>query len=126
MLMTGKRFGPTPPARAPTLRLFDTGYSALPLNNPDRHKFDYDPSSFDHTHVFTGSYVWQSPTLNGHSSLIHHLFGDYELGGIVSATSGHPITLRKAPNSPEPASAMIEERLFRVPARIAQRLAGPQ
>ncbi|MCU1315665.1 MAG: TonB-dependent receptor, plug, partial [Candidatus Acidoferrum typicum] len=40
---------------------FDTGYSALPLNNPNRHQFDYGPSSFDHTHVFAGSYVWQSP-----------------------------------------------------------------
>jgi len=72
---------------------FDTGYSALPLNNPDRHKFDYGPSSFDHTHVFTGSYVWQSPNLSAHGSLIHHLFGDYELGGIVSAASGRPITV---------------------------------
>ncbi len=72
---------------------FDTGYSALPLNNPDRHKFDYGPSGFDHTHVFTGSYVWQSPSLRNSSSLIHHLFGDYELGGIVSAASGRPITV---------------------------------
>jgi hypothetical protein len=72
---------------------FDTGYSALPFNDPGRHAFDYGPSSFDHTHVFTGSYVWQSPTLSGHSSLIHHLFGDYQLGGIVSAASGRPITV---------------------------------
>lgn len=72
---------------------FDTGYSALPLNNLGRHKFDYGPSSFDHTHVFTGSYVWQSPSLRNSSSLIHHLFGDYELGGIVSAASGRPITV---------------------------------
>ncbi len=72
---------------------FDTGYSALPLNNPNRHQFDYGPSSFDHTHVFTGSYVWQSPSLKSSGSLIHHLFGDYELGGIVSAASGRPITV---------------------------------
>ena len=72
---------------------FDTGYSALPLNNPNRHSFDYGPSSFDHTHVFTGSYVWQSPSLSGHSSLVHHLLGDYELGGILSAASGRPITI---------------------------------
>jgi hypothetical protein len=72
---------------------FDTGYSALPLNNPERDAFDYGPSSFSHTHVFTGSYVWQSPTLKGHSSLIHHLFGDDELGGIISAASGRPITV---------------------------------
>jgi hypothetical protein len=72
---------------------FDTGYSALPLNNTSRHSFDYGPSSFDHTDVFTGSYVWQSPSLSGHSSLVHHLFGDYELGGILSAASGRPITI---------------------------------
>lgn len=72
---------------------FDTGYSALPLNDPNRHRFDYGPSSFDHTHVFTGSYVWQSPSLKGSGSWIHHLFGDYELGGIVSAASGRPITV---------------------------------
>jgi carboxypeptidase family protein len=72
---------------------FDTGYSALPLNNPNRHQFDYGPSSFDHTHVFTGSYVWQSPSLKSSGSLTHHLFGDYELGGIVSAASGRPITV---------------------------------
>ena len=72
---------------------FDTGYSALPPSNPDRHQFDYGPSSFDHTHVFTGSYVWQSPSLKASGSLIHHLFGDYELGGIISAASGRPITI---------------------------------
>jgi hypothetical protein len=72
---------------------FDTGYSTLPLNNPDRHKFDYGPSSFDHTHVFTGSYVWQSPSLKNSGSLIHHLLGEYEFGGIITAASGRPITV---------------------------------
>jgi hypothetical protein len=72
---------------------FDTGYSTLPFNNPDRHQFDYGPSSFDHTHVFTGSYVWQSPSLKSSGGLIHHLFGDYEFGGIISAASGRPITV---------------------------------
>ncbi len=33
---------------------FDTGYSPLPLSDPNRHRFDYGPSSFDHTHVFSG------------------------------------------------------------------------
>jgi len=72
---------------------FDTGYSTLPLNNPGRHKFDYGPSSFDHTHVFTGSYVWQSPSLKNSGSLIHHLLGEYEFGGIITAASGRPITI---------------------------------
>jgi Carboxypeptidase regulatory-like domain len=72
---------------------FDTGYSTRPFNDPSRHRIDYGPSGFDHTHVFTGSYVWQSPSLKRAGGLIHHLFGDYELGGIVSASSGRPITV---------------------------------
>jgi len=72
---------------------FDNGYSALPLNDPLRHSFDYGPSSFDHTHVFSGSYVWQTPSFRDRGSLFHHLLGDYEFGGIISAASGRPITV---------------------------------
>ena len=72
---------------------FDTGYSPLPLNDPNRHRFDYGPSSFDHTQVFNASYVWQTPSLKGSGSLLRHLFGDYEFSGIVSALSGRPITV---------------------------------
>jgi hypothetical protein len=72
---------------------FDTGYSALPIGNPLRHQFDYGPSSFDHANVFTGSYVWQTPTLKNSSSWVRQMLGDYELGGIVSAASGRPITV---------------------------------
>jgi hypothetical protein len=72
---------------------FDTGYSTMPLNNPNRHSFDSGPSSFDHTHVFTGSYVWQSPSLRSSGPWMHYLLGDYELGGIISAASGRPITV---------------------------------
>ena len=72
---------------------FDTGYSALPLTNPLRHSFDYGPSSFDHTHVFSSSYVWQTPSFSARGSLFHHLLGDYEWGGIISAASARPITV---------------------------------
>jgi hypothetical protein len=72
---------------------FDTGYSTLPLNNPNRHAFDYGPSGFDHRHVFVASYVWQTPSLKNAGALMHHLFGDYEFSGIVSASSGRPFTV---------------------------------
>jgi hypothetical protein len=72
---------------------FDTGYSPLPLSDPNRHRFDYGPSSFDHTHVFSGSYVWQTPSLKGSGAFIHHLLGDYEFSGVVMASSGRPITV---------------------------------
>src|SRR5436190_5610573 len=72
---------------------FDTGYSTLPFNAPGRHKFDYGPSSFDHTHVLTASYVWHSPSIKSSRTLLRYLLGDYEIGGIVSAASGRPITV---------------------------------
>jgi len=70
---------------------FDTGYSALPFNDPNRHRFDYGPSSFDRTHVFGASLVWQSPSLRGQSQLLRHLLGDYEFATNISAASGRPI-----------------------------------
>jgi Carboxypeptidase regulatory-like domain len=72
---------------------FDTGYSTLPLIDPNRHRFDYGPSSFDHRHVFVGSYVWQSPAIRNSRPFLRYLLGDYELGGIISAASGRPITV---------------------------------
>ena len=72
---------------------FDTGYSTLPFNAPGRHKFDYGPSGFDHTHVFTASYVWHSPNIRSSSTFLRYLLGDYEIGGIVSTASGRPITV---------------------------------
>ena len=72
---------------------FDTGYSTLPFSAPGRHKMDYGPSSFDHTHVFTGSYVWHSPTVKSSNTFLRYLLGDYEFGGIISAASGRPITV---------------------------------
>jgi Carboxypeptidase regulatory-like domain/TonB dependent receptor len=72
---------------------FDNGYSALPLSDPRRHRFDYGPSSFDHTHVFTGSYVWQLPNLRSANRAMRTVLGDWQLGGIISAATGRPITV---------------------------------
>jgi hypothetical protein len=70
---------------------FDTGYSALPLSDPNRHRFDYGPSSFDRGQVFGGSVVWQSPSFKNSNAFLHHLVGDYTLAGIVSVATGRPI-----------------------------------
>ncbi|HZR28446.1 MAG TPA: carboxypeptidase regulatory-like domain-containing protein [Terriglobales bacterium] len=77
---------------------FDTGYSALPINNPNRHRFDYGPSGFDHTHVFTASYVWQLPIFSTGNGLLHNLLGGWEWGGIFSAASGRPISVLQGTN----------------------------
>jgi hypothetical protein len=72
---------------------FDAGYSTLPFNAPGRHKMDYGPSGFDHTHVFSGSYVWHSPSIKSSNALLRYVLSDYEIGGIVTAASGRPITV---------------------------------
>ncbi|HEY4049724.1 MAG TPA: carboxypeptidase-like regulatory domain-containing protein [Acidobacteriaceae bacterium] len=72
---------------------FDTGYSALPITDPNRHRFDYGPSSFDHANIFSGSYVYQTPILQNSNSLVRYLLGDYEFAGLVTAVSGRPITV---------------------------------
>jgi hypothetical protein len=77
---------------------FDTGYSVLPLNNPARHSFDYGPSGFDRTHVFTGSYVWQVPASKGAHGWLQHVVSGWEVGGIFSAASGRPITVLQGTN----------------------------
>jgi len=77
---------------------FDTGYSTLPITNPNRHRFDYGPSGFDHTHVFTTSYVWQVPDVFKTNGILHQVFGGWQLGGVFSAASGRPITVLQGTN----------------------------
>ena len=72
---------------------FDTGYSALPLTDPNRHRFDYGPSSFDHANVFSGSYVYETPALPNSGTLMRQLLGGYEFAGLMTAASGRPITV---------------------------------
>ena len=79
---------------------FDGGpYSPVAFNAPNRHRMDYGPSEFDATHVLVGSFVWQTPTLHGRSSFVRAVFGGYELGGIVTASSGRPFTVIEGANN---------------------------
>ena len=77
---------------------FDT-YSARPWDDPLRHQFDRGPSEFDHTHRFVASYVWQLPALATSNRLIHHVLGDWQLSGLVSAQTGRPITILSGANN---------------------------
>jgi hypothetical protein len=69
------------------------GNSPIPYNFPGRHQVDYGPSEFDHTHRFVTSYVWDLPTLSGHSALMRYVVGGWQLSGIVTAQSGGPFTV---------------------------------
>jgi len=77
---------------------FDTS-SALPWDDPQRHRFDYGPSDFDHTHRFVASYVWELPKLAGASGLVRGALGGWQFSGLVQAQTGRPLTVVSGSNN---------------------------
>jgi hypothetical protein len=45
------------------------------------------------THTLVGNYVWEIPKFGVQSALAQHIIGGWEIGGIVTFTSGSPYTL---------------------------------
>jgi carboxypeptidase family protein len=48
---------------------------------------------FDIRHTFTGTVMWEIPSIKNSSALVSTLTGGWELGTIVTATSGAPFTV---------------------------------
>jgi hypothetical protein len=69
------------------------GGSVVPWYFPNFHMMDRGPSDFDRTHSFVTSYVWSLPTLRNTGWLLRGAFGGWELSGIVSASTGDPLTI---------------------------------
>jgi hypothetical protein len=72
--------------------------SARPWDDPLRHQFDQGPSDFDRKHNFVASFVWQLPGLSKSSSLVRSFLGNWQLGGIVNARTGRPLTIVSGTN----------------------------
>jgi hypothetical protein len=72
--------------------------SARPWDDPLRHQFDRGPSDFDRKHNFVASFVWELPGLSKSSSLMRSFLGNWQLGGIVNARSGRPLTILSGTN----------------------------
>jgi hypothetical protein len=70
-----------------------TTVSPIPYWSTGRHKFDYGPSEFNHTHVSDISYEYALPNLNGINPYARQVMGGWELTGILSAYSGDPLTI---------------------------------
>lgn len=66
--------------------------STLPWTNPDRHKFDYGRSDFDHRQIFNASYVWTLPALQSHNVAERLLAGGWMTTGIINYQSGYGLT----------------------------------
>ncbi len=71
---------------------FDTS-SALPWDDANRHRFDYGPSEFDHTHRFVASWIWEMPSLKDHNAVLRAFLGDWQLSGLMQAQTGRPMTV---------------------------------
>jgi hypothetical protein len=54
---------------------------------------DYGRSQLDRTHVFTTSYVYDTPWFSKQEGFVGHLLGGYQLSGIVTINSGLPLTV---------------------------------
>ena len=67
--------------------------SALPWTDPNRHLFDYGRSASDVTHRLVVSYVWMLPSLSHANRFMRTTAGNWELTGIMTATTGSPFTV---------------------------------
>src|SRR5207245_2754138 len=72
--------------------------SARPWDDPLRHQFDRGPSDFDRKHNFAASFIWQLPRLSKLNILARSILGHWQLGGIVSARTGRPLTIVSGTN----------------------------
>jgi hypothetical protein len=67
--------------------------------NPNNWAQDRGPSSFDRTHRFTGSVVWEVPSVRGEyfgsipTAIIHSVLGGWQLSGIIAAQTGSPFSV---------------------------------
>lgn len=57
--------------------------------------FNYGPSDFDQTHIFTVNYIWDVPGLSRlwENKVIRSVFDGWQISGITSYASGKPKTL---------------------------------
>lgn len=71
-----------------------TGISTIPWTMPEeRHRFDYGPSDFNHTHILVVSYDWPLPAFQNFDRVARLLIGNWEYTGVFTANSGFPMTV---------------------------------
>jgi hypothetical protein len=63
------------------------------ISNPFNYASDRGPSSFDRTHAFVLSYLWELPKLQHAPPVLRYVLGGWQNNGIVSAYSGLPFTV---------------------------------
>jgi outer membrane receptor protein involved in Fe transport len=61
---------------------------------------DRGPAASDITHYFSGSWVYQLPSLAGQAAVIRHAIGGWQATGMVRAQTGLPVTLTQSSSTP--------------------------
>ena len=65
---------------------------STPINSYEASSVERGIASFDRTHVFTASYIWEIPFARGLASWQRKVLDGWQVSGITSAQSGNPIT----------------------------------
>jgi hypothetical protein len=67
--------------------------SGMSFYDPRQHAFETGPATFDHTHHFVVSYVWNLPKLNGSNYATRLALGGWQWTGLYNVTTGDPLTV---------------------------------
>jgi hypothetical protein len=62
-------------------------------NDPSKPRQAYASSDFDRTHVFTISYIYQLPTIEGASGWVNKVVNGWGVQGVTVAPSGQPFSV---------------------------------
>lgn len=65
---------------------------STPISSYEASSVERGIASFDRTHVFTASYIWEIPFAKGLHSWERKVLNGWQVSGITSAQSGNPIT----------------------------------
>jgi Carboxypeptidase regulatory-like domain len=67
--------------------------SGMSFYDPRQHAFETGPATFDHTHHFVLSYVWNLPKFAGSNYAVRAIAGGWQWTGIYNLTTGDPLTI---------------------------------
>jgi hypothetical protein len=67
--------------------------SGMSFYDPRQHAFETGLSTYNHTHRFVGSFVWQLPKLTGENGFVRSIAGGWQWTGLYTFQTGDPLTL---------------------------------
>ncbi len=78
------------------------------FSNPYDYTFDRGLSSINFPQIWSNSWVYQTPSLKGHSTAMRGILGDWQLSGIYRLQSGIPFTISGGGGNPSGTNIGLE------------------